>query len=125
VRVSSDANVAFDLRGIGTNTNVQDDVTNASDIADVTNTSGSNVPSDNSSAGKQVVVTIVAVIIGLIVLKYLSEHEKAGMEMHLISIGVWNWIIGGLMVVLFIVCAKTIVNKYNVPVGLRNFINAA
>lgn len=68
---------------------------------------------------------IVGAIVALIIiLKYATEHEKAGMDTKLVGIGVWNFIAIGLMAMLFLVVMKTINNKYPI-VGLSDVINAS
>ena len=65
-----------------------------------------------------------AVVLLLIILKIGSEHEKAGMETHLMGIGVWNFIVVGILALLFLVSSRAILNKYPVQ-GLTTLVNAA
>jgi hypothetical protein len=65
-----------------------------------------------------------ALVLLLVILKIASEHEKSGMEPHLMGIGVWNFIVVGILAVLFLVASKAILNKYPVS-GLTQIVNAA
>ena len=56
--------------------------------------------------------TLGAVLVLLLVLKFGMEHEKSGMEPHLLGIGVWNIMVVSIMAVLGISTTKIIVNKY-------------
>jgi hypothetical protein len=60
----------------------------------------------------------------LVLAKVGSEHEKSGMQPHLMGVGVWNFVVVGILAVLFLVSSKAILNKYPVP-GLTQVINAA
>jgi hypothetical protein len=65
-----------------------------------------------------------AVVLLLVLLKIGSEHEKAGMDTHLMGIGVWNFIVVGILALLFLVSSKAILNKYPVS-GLTQIVNAS
>jgi hypothetical protein len=65
-----------------------------------------------------------AIVLLLVILKIASEHEKAGMETHLMGIGVWNFIVVGILALLFLVSSRAILNKYPVS-GLTQIVNAA
>ena len=65
-----------------------------------------------------------AIVLLLVILKVGSEHEKAGMETHLMGIGVWNFIVVGILALLFLVSSRAILNKYPVQ-GLTQIVNAA
>jgi hypothetical protein len=60
----------------------------------------------------------------LVILKVGSEHEKSGMEPHLLGVGVWNFVVIGIMALLFLVAGKAILNKYPIA-GLTPIFNAA
>jgi len=65
-----------------------------------------------------------SIVLLIVILKFAMEHEKSGMEPSFVGIGVYNFIAVGLMALLFIVLAKVIVNKWQVP-GLTHVINAS
>lgn len=67
---------------------------------------------------------ILGVVILLAGLKYASEHEKSGMEPRIVGVGVYNWIVVGVLAMLFMLVGKTILNKYPVK-GLTDLFNAA
>lgn len=56
--------------------------------------------------------TLGAILVILLVLKFAMEHEKSGMEPHLLGIGMWNLVAVSTMAVLGIAGTKIIVNKY-------------
>ncbi len=65
-----------------------------------------------------------AIVLLLVILKIASEHEKAGMETHLMGIGVWNFLVVGILALLFLVAMRAIFNKYPVS-GITQIVNAA
>jgi hypothetical protein len=66
---------------------------------------------------------LVGVIVLLVVLKYASQHERSEMQPALAGIGVWNFIVVGIMASLFIVVFKIGLNKYPIT-GLTQIANA-
>lgn len=74
------------------------------------------------------VVPVTTYLFGLLVLliglKYLSEHEKAKMQVAVIGIGVWNWVVITLMAILGITVSKAIFNRYPVR-GITQIVNSA
>lgn len=69
-------------------------------------------PSKIPASASAYLGTLGAVLALLLVLKFSMEHEKSGMEPHLLGIGVWNLIAVSTMAMLGIACQKIVVNKY-------------
>ena len=67
---------------------------------------------------------ILGFVVLLVVLKIAVEHEKSGMDVSFVHVGVYNWVAVGLMAALFIIIIKTILNKYYVT-GLTDIFNVA
>ena len=67
---------------------------------------------------------LASIVLLIVILKFAMEHEKSGMEPSFVGIGVYNFIAVGLMALLFIILAKLITNKWQVP-GLTHIVNAA
>jgi len=67
---------------------------------------------------------IFAVLLILVAIKFASEHEKSPMRdsISFAGISVYNYIVIGLMAMLFIVTAKIVFNKWQVP-GLTDIVN--
>jgi hypothetical protein len=65
---------------------------------------------------------ILAIFLLLVALKYASQHERSGMQPAIAGIGVYNYIVIGIMSMLFIITAKVILNKYQVK-GLTTLVN--
>jgi len=73
-------------------------------------------------------VTTLAIILVLFgVCKYLTEHEKSPLDVHLMKFGVFNWVVGGSMALTFFVVMKGLVGAYkeHLPEPLTNFVLAA
>lgn len=67
---------------------------------------------------------ILGIVIILAILKYASEHEKAAMEPKIVGVGVYNWVVVGILAMLFMLVTKTILNKYPIK-GLTDIVNAS
>jgi hypothetical protein len=93
-----------------------------SDSAVATN---AGVASTNSVATPKMstVWYLFAIGLTLVVLNFAVERQNSPSQFHLIHIGLWNWIVVTLMVVLGLVTVKTLLNKYQVP-GLTDLVNA-
>ena len=65
---------------------------------------------------------LLGIFIILVVLKYASEHEKAGMDPKLLGVGVWNLVAVTLLATLGIATEKILLNKYPIK-GLTDLIN--
>lgn len=74
------------------------------------------------SQASNVLWTMGAVLVMLIGIKYLSEHEKSKMDVKLVGVGVYNIAIVTLMAILGLSVTKVIVNKYPVK-GFTNLVN--
>lgn len=67
---------------------------------------------------------LLGVFILLVVIKILSEHEKSKLNPSIMGIGVFNFVVIGIMAMLFMVVAKIIFNKYYVK-GITELVVAA
>lgn len=65
---------------------------------------------------------LFALFLIVVAMKFAMEHEKSGMQPHFIGIGLWNFVAIGLMVTLFIIVEKTILNKFYVK-GVTELVN--
>jgi hypothetical protein len=93
-----------------------------------------NAPNSNQATGTAVMqaatppvnplLYLAVIVLFLVGIKFASEHERSGFSPTLIGVGVWNMIAVGGMALLFILCLKIVVNKYQVP-GLTTLVNAA
>jgi hypothetical protein len=86
--------------------------------------SGTTTGSPTSKNNPQTVYYLIAVLLILVALRYLTEHEKSRMDVHLVGIGVYNWLIVGLLAVTFEAASKAILNRYYVK-GVTELFNAA
>lgn len=62
--------------------------------------------------GPKVAYVLIMLIVGLVVLKFLSEHEKADIEVAHVRISVWNWFAITLLAITGIVSAKGLLNLW-------------
>ena len=101
-------------------------------LGTVDNVFGYSGTSDNNTADVTVTPTnsnmssiwyflLVAAI--LVVIKFLVEHEKSGVQPVIMGVGVYNFIVITLIAILGIAGFKVIFNKYQVP-GLTTLVNA-
>lgn len=67
---------------------------------------------------------LLGIIVLLAVLKYASEHEKSDMDPRIAGIGMYNFVVIGIMAMLFNVSAKVIFAKYPVK-GISQIVGAA
>jgi hypothetical protein len=83
--------------------------------------------STSSTGSNQVLYVFAGFFIFLLLLKYASEHEKAGMDPRILGIGVWNFVTVGTLAMFWFVLWKVIVNKYSASwlAPIRTFVNAA
>lgn len=51
-------------------------------------------------------------VVFLIILHVIGRFEKSGLDPQIMSVGVWNWVAGGLMSATFILVLKLSANKY-------------
>lgn len=111
--------------GTGPGMQPQDMLSLPYDIDDIANQNVTQAPANVPEVAKVNPLYILGgIVILLVLLKVGSQHEKSGMEPHLMGIGVWNFVVVGIMALLFLVAGKAILNKYPVP-GLTTIINAA
>ncbi len=85
---------------------------------------GDTSQSSSVSGGMSTLWWLFGAVVLLIGVKFAVEHEKSPMQVHFASIGVYNYMVVGLMALLFIVPLKAILNKYPIK-GLTQFVNAA
>ena len=117
--------VPFDmLPGIG----VAQGMASPSLFADYNGIQAEAAPATNPTASAPAKVSTVwylfAVILIAVLLKFVVEHEKSGMEVGYVHIGFYDWIAVGLMTLIFLIVVKTLLNKYPVP-GLTDLVNVA
>jgi len=62
---------------------------------------------------------LLAIFGVLVMLKFASEHEKSGLDPKIAGIGVYNFVVVGIMSSVFIISTKVILTKYPVK-GLSN-----
>ena len=67
---------------------------------------------------------LLAIFLLLVLLKYASEHEKTDMQPAIAGIGVYNFVVIGIMAMLFSIVGKVIFNKYPVK-GVTQLFNMA
>ncbi len=65
---------------------------------------------------------VLAIFLLLVVLKYTSEHEKAGMEPKIVGVGVYNMFAITIMAMFGIIIFKIGFNKYQVD-GMTDLVN--
>jgi len=66
--------------------------------------------------------TLLAVFVFMVLLKIAVEHEKSGMQMSFVGVGVWNFVAVGTMAMFFHVVMKAIFNKWYIK-GITDFVN--
>lgn len=85
-----------------------------------------NAPTPAKLGGPKIAYVLIMLIVGLVVLKFLSEHERADIEVAHVRISVWNWFAITLLAVTGIVSAKGLLNIWPGPGNpVTSIVNAA
>jgi hypothetical protein len=66
-------------------------------------------------ASPKVAFTLIFLIVALIALKFLSEHQKADLEVAHVRISVWNWFAVTVLALTGIVTGKALLNQWPGP----------
>ncbi len=98
-------------------------ITNGYSVSNSDGTSNSGALQPTSAPSMAAIWYYFAIIVVIVALKWLIEHEKSGVQPAIVGISVYNWLAISLMSILGIVGFKVIVNKYNIP-GLQSLVNA-
>lgn len=71
--------------------------------------------SAEAGTGAKVAYTLIFMIVGMVVLKFLSEHQKADLEVAHVRISVWNWFAITILALTGIVAGKALLNVWPGP----------
>ena len=67
------------------------------------------------AAGRSVAYALVLLILGMVALKFASEHQKADLDVAHVRISLWNWAAVTLLSLTGIVTGKALLNQWPGP----------